>query len=183
MQPIAPVVGTGSGLSASTARALAERAYRIALVARDTTDLAEFTDEIGALRFGSDATDPEAVSNLFERLDGEGGNLEVAVYDATFHMGTPIAKLDRTEVRQTLDVRAFGAFVMSHHASKRTLAHGRGSMLFAGALAGVKGYPGSAPFAMGKFALRGLCQSRARELHFQGGHVVIDRGIAGTRRW
>ena len=188
MQPptLALVVGAGPGLSTSIARALAGRSHRVALVARDTSDLAVFAEEVGALRFDCDASDPEAVADLFERLDEEGGELEVAVYNAAFRVQGPIAELDPGDVRRTLDVTAFGAFLMAHHAARRMLANGRGTMLFTGASAGVKGYPNSAPFAMGKFALRGLCQSLARELHPRGvhvGHVVIDGGIAGTRQW
>ena len=186
MQPLALVVGAGSGLSASIARALNERSYHVALVARDTSDLADLAEEIGALRYDCDAADSEAVSNLFERLDRVGGDLAVAAYNAAFRVQGPIADLDPVDVHRTLDVTAFGAFLMAHHAARRMLAIGRGTMLFTGASGGVKGYAKSAPFAMGKFALRGLCQSLARELHPQNihvGHVVVDGGIAGTRQW
>jgi NAD(P)-dependent dehydrogenase (short-subunit alcohol dehydrogenase family) len=88
-------------------------------------------------------------------------------------------------VEKALAVTAYGAFLVAQQATRRMLSQGQGVIVFTGASAGVKGYPQSAPFAMGKFALRGLAQSMARELHPQGihiVHVVIDGGIKSGRR-
>ncbi len=99
-------------------------------------------------------------------------------------MRGPLVELDPGEVDHAIMVTAYGAFLAAQEAARRMLEKGGGTILFTGASAGVKGYPQSAPFAMGKFALRGLAQSMARELHPQGihvGHVVIDGGIASER--
>ena len=106
--------------------------------------------------------------------------LEVAVYNPSARVRGPLVDLDPEAVRRAIEVTAFGAFLMAQQAARRMLPREAGTILFTGASAGVKGFPRSASFAMGKFALRGLAQSMARELHPQGvhvGHVVIDGGI------
>jgi len=183
MKPIALIIGAGSGVSASLARALYKRDHAIVLVARDTSDLAVLAQETQAHLVDCDAKDPEGVEKLFQHIDALPGKLEVAVYNPSARVRGPIHELDADGVLNALQVTAYGAFLMAHHASKRMLDNGRGTLLFTGASAGVKGFPQSAPFAMGKFALRGLCQSLARELHPQNihvGHIVIDGGIDGT---
>lgn len=180
MSSLALVVGAGSGLSAAIARALARRSYRPILVARDTGKLDALCAEVGGVALSCDASVPEEVAGLFEAIDGLDGSLDVAVYNASPWMRGPITELDPREVREVLDVTAFGAFLMAQQAAARMLDSGGGTMLFTGASSGVKGYANSAPYAMGKFALRGLCQSLARELHPQNihvGHVVIDGRI------
>ena len=91
----------------------------------------------------------------------------------------------RRKSRNAIAVSAFGGFLVAQQAAKRMLPNKHGAILFTGASASVKGYPQSAPFAMGKFALRGLAQSMARELSPQGIHVahfVIDGGIRSATR-
>ena len=178
---VALIVGAGPGLSASLARRLAATGRHLVLTARDTADLAPLAEEIGATLIDADSRDPDAAAALFERIDGMEGALDVAIYNPSARARGPIADITPEQVENALMVTAFGAYLMAHHAAPRMLAAGGGTMLFTGASAGVKGYPRSAPFAMGKFALRGLCQSLARELHPKGvhiGHVVIDGAIA-----
>ena len=180
---VALIVGAGPGLSASLARQLAERGHHVVLAARNAAKLAALAEEIGGTAIECDARDPTDVASLFDRIDALDGPLDVAIYNAAARVQGPIDELDAGAVENVLMVTAYGAFLMAHHAARRMLAEGRGTMLFTGASAGIKGFPGSAPFAMGKFALRGLCQSLARELHPRNihvGHVVIDGGIGGT---
>jgi NAD(P)-dependent dehydrogenase (short-subunit alcohol dehydrogenase family) len=121
------------------------------------------------------------VAALFEAI----GPLEVMIYNPSYRIRGPLIGLDPAEVRRSLEITAFGAFLAGQQAARAMLARGKGTILFTGASAGVKGYARSAPFAMGKFALRGLAQSMARELHPQGihvGHVVVDGGIRSARR-
>ncbi len=162
------VVGAGPGLSASFARCLAAAGQRVALAARDTAKLAGLASEIGATLHACDATDATAVAALFEAV----GSPAVVLYNASYRVRGPFVGLDPDAVRRTLEVSAFGGFLVAQQAARRMLATGSGTILLTGASAGVKGYPQSAPFAMGKFALRGLAQSMARELHPQGIHVV-----------
>ena len=136
--------------------------------------------DTAARTYACDAADRADVASLFESLDRDGLTPDLAVYNPSFRVRGPFVELDREAVARTLAVTAYGAFLMGQHAASRMLKAGGGTILFTGASAGVKGYPQSAPFAMGKFALRGLAQSMARELHPRNihvGHVVIDGGI------
>lgn len=179
------IVGAGSGLSAALARVLAQESMKVALAARSIDDLAALADEIGGRTFACDATDASQVEALFAALDEDGGAPDVVIYNPSYRVRGPLVDLDPEEVRKTIEVTAFGAFLVAQQAARRMLPRRHGCIVFTGASAGVKGYPLSAPFAMGKFALRGLAQSMARELHPQGvhvGHVVIDGGIKSARR-
>ena len=173
-KPLALIVGAGSGLSASLARQCAAAGMRVALAARNVEKLkAEFPK---AELHRCDTVDPAQVEKLFAAMETP----ELVVYNPSYRVRGPITSLDAEEVRRALMVTAFGGFLVAQEAAKRMLERGRGSLFFTGASASVKGYAESAPFAMGKFALRGLAQSLARELGPKGIHVahfVIDGGI------
>ena len=180
--PYALIVGAGSGLSASLARRFAAEGTSIALAARDPNKLAALVEETGARAYACDASQADDVATLFEKLSNDFGTLEVAVYNPSFRTRGPITDIDPADVERALAVTVFGAFLVGQTAARLMVAQGHGSILFTGASAGVKGYPQSASFAMGKFGLRGLAQSMARELAPQGIHVahfVIDGGIRG----
>src|SRR5216110_396859 len=153
----------------------------VALAARDPSKLKALCEETGATAFGCDAQDEAQVARLFDSVDEQLGSPDVVVYNASARARGPFATLDPAEVRRTLIVSAFGAFLVAQRAATRMLAKGSGAILFTGASASVKGYAESAPFAMGKFALRGLAQSMAREFgpkNIHVAHFVIDGGIA-----
>ncbi len=176
------IVGAGSGLSASLARLFAQNGMRVALAARSTDKLATLAQETKASLHACDATERAQVDKLFAGLDPAP---DVVVYNASYRTRGPFTELDPAEVAKAIDVSAFGGFLVAQAAAKRMLPKRRGAILFTGASASVKGYAQSASFAMGKFALRGLAQSLARELSPQGIHVahfVIDGGIASARR-
>ena len=179
------IVGAGAGLSASLARALAKDGVKVALAARSTGDLDALAKETGARAFACDASQRGEVEKLFAELDGAFGAPEIVIYNASYRTRGPLVELDPAEVEKSIAVSAYGGFLVAQQAARRMLAKGRGAILFTGASASVKGYGQSAPFAMGKFALRGLAQSMARELHPQGihvAHVVVDGGIRSARR-
>jgi NAD(P)-dependent dehydrogenase (short-subunit alcohol dehydrogenase family) len=179
------IVGAGAGLSASLARALVRDSVKVALAARSTGDLDALAKETGARAFACDASQRAQVDKLFAELDGAFGAPEIVIYNASYRTRGPIVELDPAEVEKSIAVSAYGGFLVAQQAARRMLAKGRGAILFTGASASVKGYAQSAPFAMGKFALRGLAQSMARELHPQGihvAHVVVDGGIRSARR-
>lgn len=179
------VVGAGSGLSAALARALHRDGLTVALAARDTPKLAGLCEETGATAFTCDATDPASVERLFADVEAAHGAPDVVIYNAGSRTRGPLVDLDVAEVRRTLEVSAFGAFLVARQAALRMLPKQQGAILFTGASASVKGYAQSAPFAMAKFALRGLAQSMARELAPQGIHVahfVIDGSIRSAAR-
>ncbi len=176
----AVIVGAGSGLSAALARAAAKAGMAVALAARDTDKLKSVAAETGARVYPCDAGDPAAVKALFKSLDADFGAPGLVVYNASYRARGPFAELDPAEVEKSIRVTAYGGFLVAQEAAKRMLNSGRGSILFTGASASVKGYAQSAPFAMGKFALRGLAQSMARELapkNIHVAHFVIDGGI------
>jgi short-subunit dehydrogenase len=179
------IVGAGSGLSASLARALTKDGIKVALAARTTGDLEALAKETGAKLFACDASQRTEVEKLFAALDASSGAPEIVVYNASFRTRGPFVELDPAEVEKALAVTAYGAFLVAQQAARRMLPKKQGAILLTGASAGVKGYAQSAPFAMGKFALRGMAQSMARELSPQGihvAHVVIDGGIRSARR-
>jgi short-subunit dehydrogenase len=179
------IVGAGSGLSASLARAFAKEGLSVALAARSAAKLDEFVKATGAKAFACDAAKRGEVEKLFADLDAAKLAPDVVVYNASYRTRGPFVELDPVEVEKAIAISAYGGFLVAQAAVRRMLPRGEGALLFTGASASVKGYAQSAPFAMGKFALRGLAQSLARELSPQGihvAHVVIDGGIASARR-
>ncbi len=179
------IVGAGAGLSASLARKLAAAGWKVALAARNTEKLGALAAETGASLHTCDSADIDAVAGLFTALDTASRTPSLVVYNPSFRTRGPLVDLDPILVRRSLEVCAFGAFLVAQQAARRMLKAGSGHIFLTGASAGVKGFPQSAPFAMGKFALRGLAESMARELHPQNIHIchfVIDGGIASATR-
>jgi NAD(P)-dependent dehydrogenase (short-subunit alcohol dehydrogenase family) len=179
------IVGAGSGLSASLARLLSREGLRVAVAARNTAKLSALSAETGAHAFPCDAVDPDQVDRLFDDVASQVGVPDVVVYNASARAQGPLVDLVAADVERALAISAFGGFLVAQQAVRRMLPKGHGAILLTGASASVKGYAQSAPFAMGKFALRGLAQSMARELAPQGIHVahfVIDGAIRNPGR-
>ena len=179
------IVGAGEGLSASLARLFAREGIKVALAARKTEKLGALCTETGARAFACDATDADEVERLFGQVEREVGAPDVVVYNASGRARGTFTDLMAADVAEAISVSAFGGFLVAQQAVKRMLPNKHGAILFTGASASVKGYAQSAPFAMGKFALRGLAQSMARELSPQGIHIahfVIDGGIRSAAR-
>jgi len=169
------VVGAGRGLSGSLARLLESEGFNVALGARNPDKL-----ETKGLALRCDATDRAQVEAAFEAVERQWGVPDLVVYNASYRTRGPFVELDPKEVEKTLSISAYAGFLVAQSAAKRMLARGSGAIFFTGASASVKGYAQSAPFAMGKFALRGMAQSMARELAPKGIHIahfVIDGGI------
>ena len=179
------IIGAGAGLSASLARKLADRGHKLVLAARNAEKLETLANETAATVVQCNAAEPGDMKAVFEVADAKDATLDIAIYNPSARVRGSITELDPKAVRNAIEVTAYGAFLMAQQAAKRMIPRNAGSILFTGASAGVKGYPNSSTFAMGKFALRGLCQSLARELHPQGvhiGHFVIDGGIENANR-
>jgi NAD(P)-dependent dehydrogenase (short-subunit alcohol dehydrogenase family) len=179
------IVGAGRGLSASLARIFAGKGLRVALAARDAEKLAPLCTEVGAKAFACDAVEPDQVAGLFTAVEAATGAPDVVVYNASARARGPVAELVPAEVERAIMVSAFGGFLVAREAARRMVPKAHGAILFTGASASVKGYPQSSAFAMGKFALRGLAQSMARELSPQGIHIahfVIDGAIRNPGR-
>jgi NAD(P)-dependent dehydrogenase (short-subunit alcohol dehydrogenase family) len=180
MSGTALIVGAGSGLSAALARRFAADGYRCVLAARNVDKLESLCNETGATKLRCDASRPDEVAGLFAQLDADGRAPSVVVYNPSARVRGPFVELDPVKVAEAIAITAYGGFLVGQAAAKRMVAAKAGTIVFTGASASVKGFPQSAAFAMGKFALRGLAQSMARELAPQGvhvAHVVIDGGI------
>jgi NAD(P)-dependent dehydrogenase (short-subunit alcohol dehydrogenase family) len=186
MEPkTALIVGAGAGLSASLARLFTRKGLQVALASRNPDRLSRLAEETAAVTFACEASEPEEVAALFEVVVATIGAPDIVVYNASARARGPITELDPAEVARAIAVSGYGGFLVAQQAARLMLARGEGAILLTGASASVKGYANSAAFAMGKFALRGLAQSMARELAPQGVHVahfVIDGGIRAAAR-
>ncbi|CAN7250156.1 SDR family NAD(P)-dependent oxidoreductase [Phyllobacterium sp. LjRoot231] len=179
------IVGAGTGLSASLCRVLAAEGIKVGLAARNTSKLEALAAQVDADTFTVDASNPEDVMQLFEQVDGQIGAPDIVIYNASARLPGRLTDLDPEAVHKAIDISAYGGFLVAQQAAKRMLVNRHGALFFTGATASVKGFAHSAAFSMGKFALRGLAQSAARELAPQGihvAHVVIDGGIRSAAR-
>ena len=179
------IVGAGAGISASLARGLAAAGLKVGLAARNADKLAPLAAETGAQTFAVDASDQAAVERLFVDVDASLGEPDVVVYNASGRTRGPLVDLDAQAVLKAITISAYGGFLVAQQAARRMTPRAKGAILLTGASASVKGFALSAAFAMGKFALRGLAQSAARELGPKGIHVahfVIDGGVRSATR-
>ena len=179
-EPVALIIGAGPGISAAFARSLRAAGYRVALASRNLDRLRPLADGIGATPFAADAASADSLGKLFAEVDAALGEPEVVLYNPSARVRGELLALDAEAVAAAVHTTAMGAFVVAQEAARRMLPKGRGALFFTGATASVKGFAGSAAFAMGKFAVRGLAQSLARELSPKGIHVahfVIDGGV------
>jgi NAD(P)-dependent dehydrogenase (short-subunit alcohol dehydrogenase family) len=179
------IVGVGAGLSASLARLFAKQGLQVALASRDPDKLRKLAEETAGVTFACEATEPEEVAALFDVVLATQGVPDIVVYNASARARGPVTDLVPAEVARAIAVSGYGGFLVAQQAARHMAARGSGAILLTGASASVKGYPNSSAFAMGKFALRGLAQSMARELSPKGVHVahfVIDGGIRSADR-
>lgn len=186
MEPkTALIVGAGSGLSASLARLFARKGLQVALASRNPDNLMRIAEETAAVTFACEATEPEEVAALFEVVVATIGAPDIVVYNASARARGAVTDLDPADVARAIAVSGYGGFLVAQQAARLMVPKESGAILLTGASASVKGYANSSAFAMGKFALRGLAQSMARELSPKGVHVahfVIDGGIRAATR-
>ena len=178
-------MGAGSGLSASLARKFSSEGMQVALAARDIKKLASLINEIDATAYRCNTSEPNSVRDLFSSVQADIGDPEVVIFNASKRVRGEITEINADEVRDAILTTCYGGFLVGQEASKIMLKSGHGTIMFTGASAGVKGFAKSATFAMGKFGLRGLAQSMARELHPQNihvVHVVVDGGIKSMEK-
>ena len=175
------IIGSGPGLSAALARLFASKKMRVILASRNIEKLNDLKNEIKAETINCDSSNYKSVSELFKEVDKIVGTPNLVIYNASARPKKgSIVELDPLETQKVINITCFGAFLVAREAAKRMIPKKNGSIFFTGATAGVKGFPNSSAFAMGKFGLRGLAQSLARELHPKGIHIahfVIDGGI------
>ena len=175
------IVGAGPGLSTSLARLCASKNMKVFLASRNIEKLKNLKNEIKAEICQCDSSNIESVSNLFKETDRSIGIPNLVIYNASSRpKRESVIDLDPEETQKAINITCFGAFLVAQEAAKRMIKKKSGSIFFTGATAGVKGFANSSAFAMGKFGLRGLAQSLARELHPKGIHIahfIIDGGI------
>lgn len=174
------IVGVGDGLSASLARKFFKKNMSIFLASRNTKKIRSLAKEVNAKTFDCEASHILQVEKLFLDLDRHMSSLDLVIYNPSHRIKGPITELNPNEIQKSLDVTCFGAFLVAQQAAIRMIRQGYGNIFFTGATASVKGFSNSCAFAMGKFALRGLSQSLARELHPKNihiGHFIIDGSI------
>lgn len=185
MTSTALIVGAGSGISASFARVLHRDGYKVVLAGRSPDKVKDLASEIDATTFACDATKVDDVAALYTELDRSHGDLDVVLYNASARAPGPITELKPADVANSINISAYGGYLTAQEAARRMVPRGKGTILFTGASASVKGYPNSSIFAMGKHALRGLASALGRELAPQGVHVchfVIDGGVRNAAK-
>jgi len=181
---IALIVGAGRPLTEALVTAFLERFDTVVLTTRSLAGGADFAAGKEARIIQCDATRAAEVADLFGKVDELGEPLEVATYLPSAGFRGSITALPAHAASNAMEVSAGGAFMIAREAAKRMVPQRRGALFFVGATASSKGFAKSAPFAMGKFALRGLTQSLARELHPKNvhvSHIVVDGMIEGIR--
>ncbi|HEX6710078.1 MAG TPA: SDR family NAD(P)-dependent oxidoreductase [Rubrobacter sp.] len=186
---VAAVLGVGPGLGAAVARRFAGEGFDVALMARSEEGVAPVKEEIEAgggtvLPVSTDATDPDSVAAAFERVRGELGDPEVFVYNAgAFQMGG-ILELSPAQFDGCFKANCAGAFYAAQQVLPAMVEAGGGTVLLTGATASLRGSARFSALAVGKFGLRALAQSMAREFGPQGihvAHIIIDGQINTPR--
>jgi NAD(P)-dependent dehydrogenase (short-subunit alcohol dehydrogenase family) len=179
-RPVALIVGAGPGISAAFGEALVAEGYQVALASRNMEKLRPLAAKIDATAFEADASSAASLARLFNEVDQQLGQPDVVLFNPSARIRGELLSLNVEAASAAIQTTAVGALVTAQEAARRMLPKGRGSIFFTGATAGVKGFARSSVFAMGKFAVRGLAQSLARELGPAGIHVVhfvIDGGV------
>jgi len=183
MSRVAVVIGVGPGLGWALTRRFAQGGYHLAMVARDRAKLEQFASrepELSLSAHACDTSDPESVSALFEEVESRFGKPEVMIYNAGSFEPGKVTDIAPADFERCWRVGCFGAFLAGREAATRMLDQGRGTIIFTGATASLRGGAGFANLASPKFALRALAQSMARELGSEGihvAHVIIDGQI------
>jgi NAD(P)-dependent dehydrogenase (short-subunit alcohol dehydrogenase family) len=179
------VLGAGPGLGGAVARRFAREGYTACVVRRKQAELSALVEEIEraggrALAFGTDARDDQQIEALFAAIESDVGPIEVAVHNIGANVASPIRDMTTRLYFKVWHMACFSGFLMGREAARFMVPRGRGTILFTGATAALRGRSGMAAFAGAKFALRALAQSMARELGPEGihvGHVVVDGPI------
>jgi NAD(P)-dependent dehydrogenase (short-subunit alcohol dehydrogenase family) len=180
--PVAVVVGVGEGLGYALGKRFADGGYQVALAARSAERLerlAEAIIESGGQAFAlpTDAGEERAVVELFDTLENEHGPVEAAIFNAGGIFRSPIAEMPSDMFEAMWRINCYAGFLVGREAARRMVPRARGTILFTGATASLRGGAQFAAFAAAKSGLRAVAQSMARELGPKGvhvAHVVID---------
>jgi len=184
---VAVIVGVGSGLGFALVKRFAKAGMAMAMAARNREKLEQLLEKEpieGARAYACDATDQAAVDRLFKEVDRDLGPPEVVVFNAGAFQPGGILEIDPAEFERCWRIGCLGGLLVGQAAARRMVANGRGTILFTGATAALRGSARFANLAVPKFGLRALAQAMARELGPQGihvGQVIIDGQIRSER--
>ena len=181
---VALIVGVGPGLGAALARRFAKAGLRTAIAARDAARLADLAKEIAGRAYACDATSESAVRTLFDKVAADLGSPDLVVYNAGAYVPRTVIETEAAEFDRCWRIGCFGGFLVARAAARAMIGRGGGVILFTGATASLRGSAGFVNLAVGKFGLRALAQSMARELGPRGihvAHVIIDGQIDAPR--
>jgi NAD(P)-dependent dehydrogenase (short-subunit alcohol dehydrogenase family) len=181
------VIGAGDATGSAVARRFAREGYTVCVARRSAAALQPLVDSIvaqggQARAFGLDARREEQVSAFFDQVEAEVGPVEVVVFNVGGNVRFPILETTAQKYFKVWEMCALAGFLVGCESARVMLPRARGTLLFTGATASLRGGAGFAAFAGGKAALRALAQSMARELGPRGlhvAHVVID-GLIDT---
>ena len=179
---VAMVVGVGGGLGAALGRRFAEAGMNVALAARGDAITAPLAEEIKGSAYPVDVTDEAAVEALFDRLRDDLGEPDLVVFNAGAFQRTTVLEATAADFERCWRIGCLGGFLIGRAAARGMAARGSGTIIFTGATAALRGGAGFINLAVGKFGLRALAQSMARELGPRGVHIahaVIDGQIDG----
>ena len=182
---VAIVVGAGAGLGAALCRRFVKAGMLVAAAARDKERLTALAKEVGARPYAGDTTDENVVRDLFAAVQRDFGDPSLVVYNAGAYVPKAVVDTEAAEFERCWRVGCFGGFLVGRAAARVMLPRQRGTILFTGATAALRGGANFVNLAVGKFGLRALAQSMARELGPKGihvAHVVIDGMIAAEHR-
>jgi NAD(P)-dependent dehydrogenase (short-subunit alcohol dehydrogenase family) len=182
---VALIIGAGDSTGGAIARRFAAGGYTACVTRRDAQKLQPLVESIEAaggkaVAFGSDARKEEEVIALFEQVEREVGPVEVLVFNIGANVPSSILEETARKYFKIWEMACFGGFLNGREAAKRMVERGRGTIIFTGATAALRGAANFAAFAGAKHALRALAQSMARELgprNIHVAHVVVDGAI------
>jgi NAD(P)-dependent dehydrogenase (short-subunit alcohol dehydrogenase family) len=177
------VVGVGPGLGAALVRAFAQEEYTVFAAARSASGLPDLEKQPGVVPVDCDATEAADVERVFAGAAARGPT-DVAVFNAGAFVRSSILDTDPTEFERCWRVGCFAGLLVGQAAARRMVEHGRGTILFTGATASLRGGAGFVNLASPKFGLRAVAQSMARELgpkNIHVAHVIIDGQIRSQR--
>lgn len=183
--PVAVVIGAGDATGGAIAKRFAREGYSLCVTRRNADQLSTLVDEIQAAGgvahpFGCDARVEEQMTAMFEQIERDIGPIEVVVFNIGANVRFSITETTERVYRKVWEMAALAGFLTGREAAKAMLPRQKGTIIFTGATASLRGGVGFSAFAGAKFALRALAQSMARELGPQGIHVahpIIDGAI------
>lgn len=186
MSDVILIVGAGPGMGAAIGRRFAREGFKVALAGRTLSKVEGLAADIaGAKGYACDATDEASVKALFDAVKRDMGEPNVVVFNASGRVRKSILDIEVDEFQTAWQISCLGGFIVGRDAARIMAPKGEGTILFTGATASVKSYANSAGFAVGKFGLRALSYSMAREFGPKGihvAHVIIDGGIRADHR-